>query len=74
MLARISNAMWDILLENKDEASSLAGSILTTKSVKMQTKYIGTRRTLIILRGVSMDIDKYHLADLFLPGMDKLGM
>lgn len=37
ILARRSNALWDILLANEKEAKKLARSILTTKTVRMQT-------------------------------------
>lgn len=36
LLARRSNAMWDILLANVEEAKTLAESILITKSVRLQ--------------------------------------
>lgn len=65
VLARISNAMWGSVLANEDQTSSLAGSILSTKSVKMQTEYFGTRRARITLHGVSMDITEFHLAAFF---------
>lgn len=41
VLARRSNAMWDILLAN-EEAKKLAGTILMTKAVRLQTEYMGT--------------------------------
>lgn len=44
ILARKSNALWVILLATDEEAKQLAGSTLATKSVRLQTEYIGTRR------------------------------
>lgn len=52
VLARRSNALWDILLANEEEAKKLAGSILTTKTVRMQTEYMGTRKTRVTVHGV----------------------
>lgn len=49
VLVRRSNVMWDILLQ--DVAKSLAGSILTAKSVRLQTEYMGTRKTRIRYTG-----------------------
>lgn len=49
-----TNAMWDVLLAS-EEAKTLAGSILTTKSVRMKEEYMGTRRTKITLHGMPMD-------------------
>lgn len=40
-LACCSKAMWDILLPIEEVAKSLAGNILTTKSVRLQTEYMG---------------------------------
>lgn len=45
ILVRQSNTMWDILLATSDEVKALAGGILTTKSVRLQTKYLGTWKT-----------------------------
>lgn len=50
--------MWDILLATEGEAKKLSGSILTTKSVRFQTEYIGTRRTKITIHGVPVDISE----------------
>lgn len=52
MLARRSNALWDILLADEEEAKKLAGSILMTKNVRMQTEYMGTRKTRVTVHGV----------------------
>lgn len=40
VLALQSNARWDILLQTEEAAKSLAGSILTTKSLRLQTEYM----------------------------------
>lgn len=54
IFARRTRAMWDILLASEDAAMSLAGSILTTKSVRLQTEYLGTRKMKVILHGVPL--------------------
>lgn len=56
ILARTSNAVWDILLSTKQEAKQLAGSILTAKSMRLQMEYMSTQRTRIIVHGVPIDI------------------
>lgn len=66
VLARRSNAMWDILLATKDSAKALAGNILTTKSVRLQTEYLGTRKTRVTLHGVPLFIMEDHLGFSFL--------
>lgn len=53
--------MRDILLHTINEAGVLAGSILTTKSVKLQMEYLGTWKTKIMLPGVTFDISEEHL-------------
>lgn len=50
------NVMWDILLATKDEVNQIAGNILMTKAVWLQTEYMGTQRTRIALHWVPMDI------------------
>lgn len=40
--------MWDILLTTEDAVKSLAGNILTTKSVRLQTEYMGIRKTVAL--------------------------
>lgn len=45
-----SNALWDVLLATEDEAKILAGSTLTTKRVRLQNEYMGTRQTKITVR------------------------
>lgn len=47
ILVRRSNAVWDIILVTSDEAKTLAGSINTTKSVRLQTEYLDTFYTRI---------------------------
>lgn len=74
MLIRKTNAMWNILLANENKAMTLADSILTTKSVRIQTECMGTHRTRITLHGVSMDITIWTIWGLSLPGMSKLRM
>lgn len=58
MLVRRTNAIWNIFLTSKEEARSLAGSILTTKSVRMQIEYMGIRRIKITLYGMTMDVEE----------------
>lgn len=65
MLARRSNPMWDILLTSEEEAKTLAGCILTTKSVRTQTEYMGAERTKITLHGMPMDIEEEDLVGAF---------
>lgn len=65
ILARMTNALWDIFLLTEDEAKMLAGSTLTTKSVRLQTKYLGTRLTKITVHGVPVDISADRLVDYF---------
>lgn len=57
VLARRSNAMWDILLVTEERAKSLAGSILTSKTLRFQTEYISTQ---ITLHGVPTCIMEKH--------------
>lgn len=49
ILAQRSNAIWDILLATMEESKALDGSILTTKWVRLQTEYLDTRKTKIML-------------------------
>lgn len=44
VLARISNAMWDIVLALEETVEALAGSLLTTKCFS-RMEYMGTRKT-----------------------------
>lgn len=48
LLARRTTAMWDV-------ARELAGNFLTTKNVRIQTKYMGTRRIRITVNVVPVD-------------------
>lgn len=50
------NVIWDILLATKDESKQIAGNILMTKALWLQTEYMGTHRTRISLLWVPMDI------------------
>lgn len=45
ILARRINALWDLLLATEQEAKALTGNILTTATLRLQTDYMGTRRT-----------------------------
>lgn len=38
--------MWDILMATEERAKSLAGSILTSKTLRFRTEYISTQITL----------------------------
>lgn len=51
VLARKTNALWDILLPTEQQARDLAGSVLNTKTLRLQTEYIGTSRTKITIHG-----------------------
>lgn len=65
VLARRSNAMWDILFATEDSAKALAGNILTTKSVRLQTECLGTRKTRVTLHRVPVFIMEDHLGFFF---------
>lgn len=56
VLTKRSKSMWDSLLANEDEAKTLAGSILKTKSMRLQTEYMGTWRSRVSLNGVAVDL------------------
>lgn len=56
MLTRRCKAIGDILLATEEAAKILAGNKLTTKMLRLQTKYMGTRKTRITLHGVLMYI------------------
>lgn len=58
--ARRSRTMRDILLA-EDAAKSAAGRILTTKSVRLQRDYVGSRERKVILHGMSLYISLEHL-------------
>lgn len=64
MLARSSNSMWD-LLSSKQEAKQLAGSILSTYSLQLQTEYMRTRNTNITIHGVPVDISENRIGAFF---------
>lgn len=66
VLARRSNAMWDILFPTEEAAKSLAGNILITKSVRLQSEYMGRRKIKATLHGVPLFISEYHLRYFFL--------
>lgn len=51
-----SNALWDVLLATEEEAKMLAGRTLTTKTVRLQTEYMGTRQTESTVWWTSEDI------------------
>lgn len=57
--------MWDILLEMENKPKKLVRRILTTKSVKLQTVYLGTRKIRITLHGVALDISEDYLGAFF---------
>lgn len=54
----------------KQEAKQLAGSIIMTKTVRLQTEYMGTCRTRIMVHGVPMDISENWMGH-FLSNMGK---
>lgn len=57
--------MCDVLLVTEDGAKELAESILVTKAVCLQTKYMGTHRTKIRVHGVIMDISVEYVGAFF---------
>lgn len=54
MSAKQSNVMWNILLATEKAAKELAGSILTTESVSLQTEYMGTRKMTLPLETLTV--------------------
>lgn len=56
MLVKRSNATRDILLVSEEAVKELAGIILTTKSVGLQTEYMGIQKTRVTLHRVIMVI------------------
>lgn len=48
----------DILQACEEDAKRLVGIVLTTKSVRLQTEYMGTRKTKVTLNGMPMDIKR----------------
>lgn len=65
VLARRPNALWDILLATEEAVEALAGNVLTTKTLRLKTEYMGTRKTRITLHGVLMYISEDHLVAFF---------
>lgn len=59
ILARRSNATWDILLATITETKVLAEGILTTKPLRLQIEYLDTQKTKITLHGVPLDIEHW---------------
>lgn len=66
VVARRSNAMWDIFLQTQEAAKSLTGNIIITKSVRLQTKSMRRRKTRATRHGIPLFIGDDHL-DFFLP-------
>lgn len=50
-----TNALWDLLLQTEQQAKSLAGSVLSTKNLRLQTEYMGARRTNVTVHDISDD-------------------
>lgn len=61
MLAKRTNAMWDILHAKKEETKQ----VLIYKSVRLQTKYMGTRRISVTVNGATADNTEYWLGAYF---------
>lgn len=74
VLTHRSNTMWDILLPMEDVAKSLTGNIPTSKSVGLQTEYMGCRKTEVALHGVPLYISVYLLGFFSSPHLEKLLM
>lgn len=51
-----SSGIWGILLATEEEAKTLAGIKRTTKNIRLETKYMGTRKTRVNLHGMPMYI------------------
>lgn len=47
----------------------MAGSVLTTKYIRLQTEYMGTRKTRIRVHGVAVDISEDRMG----AGFNKFG-
>lgn len=60
VLTRKINTMLDILLTTVKETKTLAGSILTTKSVRLQTEYLDAWKMKITLHGMPLDISENY--------------
>lgn len=65
VLARRTNALWDILLPTEQDAKQLAGNVLVSKNLKLQTEYLGTRRTKITIHCVPIDISEDWMGAFF---------
>lgn len=57
--------MWDVLLATEQEAKQLAGSSLTMKTLRLQIEYMSTRRTIVMLHGVTVDITEDRMGAFF---------
>lgn len=73
ILAKSTNAMWDILLATEEEAKPLPGNVLIAKARQLHTEYMGMRRTRITIHGVPLGISEDHW-ELYLPYTGRLGM
>lgn len=62
VLDRKSNTRWDILPATEDATKSMAGNILTTKSVRLQTEYMGTRKTKVTMHNIPLYIMEDHFS------------
>lgn len=65
VLTRRTNALWDLLLSTEQQAKELAGSILNTKHFRLQTEYMGSRRTKVTIHGVPVDIPEDRMGTFF---------
>lgn len=65
VLARRSNAMWDILLGTEQEAKQLTGCVLLTTSITPQTEYMDTRWTKITVHRVPVNICEDRMRAFF---------
>lgn len=70
ILARRTNALWDILLQSEEQTKELAGSILSTKTLHLQTEYMGTCRTKVTIHGSPVDISDDRMG-AFSPNLEK---
>lgn len=70
ILARRSRALWDLLMKSEQEVKDLGGSVLTSKTLRLQIEYMGTRRTNVTVHGVPIDITEDRLGAFF-PNMAK---
>lgn len=57
ILARRSNALWNILLAAEKDAKKLAARTMTRNSVHLQTEYMGTRMTKVIVEEVPVNVN-----------------